>query len=141
MASSGVTIEGFAELDRKFEALERGVTPEQAAPALKAGGKIIGDEERALVPRRTGQLASSIVEEMYPSNSADWKQGALTGDGMTIYIAPTLKRGWYGYMVEMGLGEGGPHPFARPAVDNKGESAMHVTAEMLGAHIVSIAKS
>ncbi|QIG80107.1 HK97-gp10 family putative phage morphogenesis protein [Stakelama tenebrarum] len=141
MANDTVRVHGFAELDRALDVVGQTLFPMTVARALKAGAQVIVDEEKRLVPKRTGQLRDSIVADMEPTNSPEWKHGAFEVDGMTIYIGPTLHKGWYGYMVEMGLGKGGPHPFVRPAVDNKGKEAIGVVASELGATLVRVLKT
>jgi HK97 gp10 family phage protein len=131
---SGCEVTGFAELDAKLDGLSH-IPLSEIAEALMAGAKILGDEERRLVPRRTGNLARSLVEDMQPSN--------LPVDGYTVYVGPRIGKGgpdgWYGYLVEMGH-EGVPaHPFARPTVDMKGEAAVGVVMSRLAASVMRIA--
>jgi len=130
--SPSASVEGFAELDRKLAMVEAAPSPHRKAAALRAGARVIGDEERRLVPVRSGRLRRSIVEIPDATN--------LPRSTDTIYIGPTLKDGWYGYMVEVGLGYGGAHPFVRPAIDMRGEEALGLVLSFLGADIVRAAQ-
>ena len=130
-----VSVSGFGELDRKLARLERG-DPDAIPPALMAGARVIGDEQRRLVPKRSGNLHGSIVETMIPAN--------LPADGMTVYIGQTIGKqaehdGWYGYIVETGHENAAPHPFARPAVDLKGEEALGLVMSRLAARYMDLA--
>lgn len=128
-------ISGFPELDRKLAMLERGVSDEDRAEALMAGARVLGDEERRLAPKRSGNLARSIVEDMYPAN--------LPGDGYTVYVGPRTgpgaPNGWYGYLVEVGREGVSAQPFARPAVDLKGQEAMGVVIARLAVSVERMA--
>ena len=135
MRTAEVTVAGFDKLDRQLAALEQGVPPREIASALMAGALVIGDEERRLVPRLSGNLHDSIIETMWASN--------LPSDGLTVYIGPRTGKGgpdgWYGFLVEYGRSGVPAHPFARVAFDNKAAAAAGLVVTRLSAQVVKLA--
>jgi HK97 gp10 family phage protein len=131
MAAASFGVSGFGDLDRKLAIMERTTDKRRIAAALFAGAKVIGDEERRQVPKRTGTLERSIIETMQPAN--------LPTDGMTIYIGPSTggsADGWYGSLVHWGTSDTPANPFASRAVALKGEQALNVVASRLRADVL-----
>ncbi len=123
---TGFKVEGFKKLNRRLTRLERGPSDEEIAAALFAGARVIGREERRLVPVLTGEGRDSIVETMEAAN--------LPTDARTIYIGPAKTDAYdpfYLMFVEWGTSDTPAHPFARVTVATKGKRAMGVVASSL----------
>lgn len=102
MARNTVEIRGLDDLLRKLKAMQddlrRGVVTKAAG---KAGAEVAKKEMRIQVPRRTGDLADSIMDEVKEEK----------GGRILIGIGPDDKH-WYGGILEL---KG--HPWMRPSLD------------------------
>lgn len=138
----GGTMSGFAELDARLAKLPTAMRPEIVTPALMAGGEVIAEEARVLVPVRSGNLRDSITVGTEPLNSA---AGGLTALGETVNVGPAQGKdaehdGFYGHMIEFGTKHAAAEPFMRPAFDSKKDEAFEVIADRICAEIDRIAK-
>lgn len=85
-------VEGLAELERDLKRIPQAVADKALPRAVLAGAGVIRDEARRLVPKRSGQLAKSIVAR---------KQRRPKGTGV-IYAVGANSKGFYAHMVEFG---------------------------------------
>jgi HK97 gp10 family phage protein len=122
-------VEGGDKLARKLQMLAEETAREHMREAALVGAEVIRAEAAAKSPRRTGTLAGDIQKEVK-------KQ---TKSRVDIYVGPGEKA-WYGRHVEDGhalviggkkVGDVPPHPFLRPALDEKAEEAQEATAAEL----------
>lgn len=122
-------VEGGDKLARKLQMLAEETAREHMREAALAGGEVIRAEAESKAPRKSGTLAGSIKTEIR-------KQ---TRSRVEIHVGPGAK-GWYGRLVEDGhaivvngakIGDVPPHPFLRPAFDEKVDEAQRVVEEEL----------
>ncbi len=92
--SSAVSIQGFEELNRRFNALEAVGKKTVLAKALKARAEIIRDAAKSRAPVLTGELKSDIM--VGPSFSGDLYRAAVQ--------VGTANDVFYGYYQEFGTG-------------------------------------
>lgn len=114
-------VEGGDKLARKLQMLAEETARKHMREAALVGAEVIRAEAEAKAPRKTGTLAGDIQKEVI-------KQ---TKSRVTIEVGPG-KKGWYGSLVESGhavvaggqkVGAVPPHPFLRPAFDEKTDAA------------------
>lgn len=108
---------GFDALDRKLAALAKELSRDEAKSVLLPAVKIIGDEKRRLIPVMTGRGRASIKEVMLDadgSNDPTAAVGPMEGEGYDPF---------YLIFPEYGTAYVPATPFARPAVELKGEAA------------------
>ncbi|BDG59639.1 HK97-gp10 family putative phage morphogenesis protein [Caldinitratiruptor microaerophilus] len=136
-------IKGARELIRAFDRLSDELKGQVLAEAAKAGAEVIRAEASRRAPRKTGDLARSIVAEVL--EQAPGK--------VTVGVGPDKDR-FYGRFVEFGhalvrgarkaekkvVGHVPPHPFLRPALDEGAERAKQAIADELKAAIERAAK-
>lgn len=123
-----VRVQGLGEIERKLKALVAQVTkPAVLEEALVAGGEVIAEEARRLVPVRTGTLRDSIV---VASGDLDASAVTLKHGLAKVQIGPD-ERGFYGHLVEFGTYRSAAKPFMRPAFDAKKAEAMEIVTEHL----------
>lgn len=143
-------IDGLAELDAALKDLPARVEANLLRGGLRAAARVIEDEARRLVPKKTGLLAESIRV----SGRVDKREGKV------VYriIAGGNKKGqaFYAHIVEYGtrlhyikgpLALGGKmvsgvdhpgakeHPFMRPALDTKTQPAIAAMADYIRARL------
>jgi phage protein, HK97 gp10 family len=123
-----VKIEGALELEKALKELGPIPARKLGGKALKAGGEIIADLARVLVPVRTGALEDSITVVMVRATKDSERKAA-------IGFRPPASR--YAHLVEFGTSHSAAQPFIRPAIDAKGEDAIAVIGEQLWAGIAA----
>lgn len=109
--------------------------------ALRAGGEIIADEARRLVPIDSGELRESIQVGGDGLNSSrqEVRQGrAVISVGPRQ--GPGYPDGFYAHMVEFGTVKMAAEPFMRPAVDNTRDEVDEAIADVLAGEIVKQAR-
>jgi HK97 gp10 family phage protein len=132
---SGFRVDGFKKLNQRLTRLHRGPSDDEIAAALFAGARLVGREERRLIPVETGRGRDSIVETMEAAN--------LPSNNRTIYIGPARTEAvnpFYLFFVEWGTEDTPAHPFARVAVATKGKAAMGTVASRLRKATMDLAK-
>lgn len=121
-----VKIKGAKELELALKELGPVPARKLGTKALKAGGEIIADYARILVPVLTGQLQDSIA--VVPTRERrDSQRTAAIG-----FRRPGSR---YAHLVEFGSRHARAQPFMRPAIDAKGESAIAVISHELWAGV------
>lgn len=137
-------IEGDKELIEKIQAIAGSVIGKHLEEAALKGAEIIRDEAVRRAPRgATGKLKDNIVAEVAAN-----KQNIVE-----VHIGPN-KEAWYGHLVEFGhalvkgskkatrkvIGHVPPHPFLRPAFDEKKREAEKAVEEELRRRILEVAE-
>jgi HK97 gp10 family phage protein len=84
-------------------------------PALVEGSQVILEEMQRLTPVDTGDLKASERIEVQENSVL-----LVAGDGQQVD---------YPFYVELGTSKMQAQPYMRPAIDNKADEAMKVTAE------------
>lgn len=126
-----IKIEGGDKLARKLQMLAEETAREHMREAVLGGAEVIRVQaaENAGAMRDTGTLADDMQKEVK-------KQ---TKNRVEIHVGPGGE-GWYGFLVEDGhdvvkkkkvVGHAPPHPFLRPALDEKTEEVQDVIAAEL----------
>lgn len=143
MARQLFKIEGLKELDEALSELPKATARNVLKRALIDAGQPMADEAERLAPRDKGFLQGHIVVSSRLNNKAGKKEFAETmrvtggdrtaavqamrdarraaGEGESsaeVYIGPVAKA-FYGFFQERGTARNKPHPFMRPAFDNK----------------------
>lgn len=131
-------VEGGDKLARRLQMMAEEVAKTHMREAVLEGAEVIRAEAAEKAPRKTGTLASDIQKAVK-------KQ---TKNRVEVHIGPG-KKGWYGRLVEEGhaivrggyrrfkknpsnvIGHAPPHPFLRPALDEKADEANEVVAKEL----------
>lgn len=117
----GFTAEGFRDLDRQLERLERTMNEDRLRAALRRGAQPIVDEAKRLVRVDTGRLRDSIM-------AVDDRDGRLYGklnggDGVSVYVGPVGSDEdgdvYYARFQEFGTVIMRANPFMRPAIAAK----------------------
>lgn len=94
---AGIEIKGFEELRRNTEHICKDVLDRAIQAAEDAAAEVIRQAVEASAPRRTGQLAGSVI--VY--ESVDRK--ALAGSGRKrLLVGPEKRKGFYGYFYNFG---------------------------------------
>lgn len=130
--------EGGAEITRNLQKLRAAVRGQMIEEALLAGGEVIADEARRLVPVDKGNLRDSITVSTQALNYSAQSMGRA---GEVVFIGPAHGRslqhdGFYGHMVEFGTYRTVPEPFIRPAYDSKRREAVRIVGEHLSNALV-----
>ncbi len=141
MSNSGFSSRGFRELDRAFARLEKGPTAEQEREALRAGGQLIVEEARRLVPVDTGTLRDSIAV----TDDRDARvYGKVNGAAVSVFVGPVGSTGegdvFYARFVEFGTRRHGAQPFMRPAIAAKRGDAEQLVTSMLTSAVLKALK-
>lgn len=122
-------VEGGDKLARKLQMLAEETAREHMREAALAGAEVIRAEAEAKAPRKTGTLADDIWVGVKKQTKAR----------VEVEIGPG-EEGWYGRLVEDGhaivvgrrtVGYVPPHPFMRPALDEKTNEAQEAFVEEL----------
>jgi HK97 gp10 family phage protein len=124
-------VEGGDKLARKLQMLAEETAREHMRESALEGAELIRTKavENAEAMRKSGTLAGDIQKEV----------AKQTKSRVAIHIGPG-KEGWYGRLVEEGhavvrnkkvIGHAPPHPFLRPAFDEKVSEAQDVIAAEL----------
>lgn len=122
-------VEGGDKLARRLQMLAEETARKHMRESALEGAEVIRAEAAEKAPRKTGTLAEDIQKEIK-------KQ---TKSRVEIHIGPG-KRGWYGRYVEEGhavvrnkkkIGDAPPHPFLRPAFDEKNDEAQSIMVKEL----------
>lgn len=151
---SDVQIKGLAELQRALDELPAKIEKNIMRGALRAGAKVIRDEAIVLAPKLSERMANSI------------RHGTkMSGSQVQAYVragkhrANDYDHGYYARFVEFGtkahiirarrgkaLAIGvskvdhpgsRPHPFIRPALDNKGQAAVEAMREYIRTRLLT----
>jgi len=122
-------VEGGDKIARRLQMLAEETAREHMREAALAGAEVIRAEAEQKAPRKIGTLAGDMQKEI----------SKQTKSRVEIKIGPG-KKGWYGRYVEEGhalvvkkktVGHVAPHPFLRPAFDEKVNEAQDAMAAEL----------
>lgn len=131
---------GFDGIDAKLKRLANAQRRQVQVRALRAGGEVIAEEARALVPVRYGVLRDSIgVSRIKRGQNFSSGSGSL-GKGIEVWVGPQQGRdrladGYYGHMIEWGTFRSAAHPFMTPAYEAKRDEAMDRIRDVLTAEV------
>lgn len=110
---AGTEIKGFEDLKRNVDHIRKDILERALIAAENAAAEVIKRAVEAAAPRKTGQLARSVITY----ESIDRK--ALSGSARKrLLIGPGKKKGFYGFFLEKGWRAGGPRRLARKASGN-----------------------
>lgn len=124
---------GGAEIQRRLEQIPKDIAAGPMQEAVMAGAEVVKAEAEANARAIavTGTLAANIYAEIAKES---------VGTRVVAEVGPGAE-GWYGKLVEVGhkikdsadieIGEAAPHPWLRPALDNKKKEARQRMAEVL----------
>lgn len=127
------TTDGFRDLDRQLERLERAMDEDRLRAALRQGAQPIVDEAKRLVHVDTGRLRDSIM-------AVDDRDGRLYGklngaDGVSVYVGPVGSDEdgdvYYAKFQEFGTVIMRANPFMRPAIAAKRSEAEALVQSIL----------
>lgn len=148
-----VKLSGFAELDARLAALGRATAKNVVKRVLLKAAEPIREAAQAKAPRLTGTLSLSIGVSDKPPPGFKKEPGSgpvfvgreggkamfrsARNDQVSVYIGPTSKGGKgvspVGMWQEFGTSKFPPHPFMRPAFDEKKGVALDIIKnEMAG---------
>lgn len=106
-------IPGFDELRRSNDHLRSDILGRALRAAEDAAAEVIRKAVEAAAPRKSGQLAKSII--VYESTD----RRALTGSArQRLLVGPGKKKGFYGFFLAKGWRSGGRRRLARKASGN-----------------------
>lgn len=114
-----VTITGAKELQAKLAKLPKKVANKIQRQGIRKGAKIIQEEARRLVPRKSGLLRKSIKVRV-PKKK---RRGEIIISVQTGSLGDFKGKSFYGAFVEYGTSKMAARPFMRPAADNKKQAA------------------
>lgn len=130
MAKSLFQIEGFAEFQRKIEALPDKMKRAELLKLLRRSTKPTIAAAKRHVPKKSGRLQRSI--------------GNITGKSKTypnVLVGPRARGkhgGFHGALVEFGHGGPSPapaHPYMRPAIDETKGQVSKEAAEQIAKYL------
>ncbi len=145
-----VKIYGMKELLKKLNKFPAKVQNSILTGAIRAGAKLVADEARKNVPKKSHMLAKSIGVR---------KKRSKDKDILWFVVAPITKRIWtleerhgkkhynYGnivevgrspYAIEHGWSAMAAHPYMRPAFENKGEEAINETRKYMAKRLSKV---
>lgn len=110
-------LRGAAEMERIMRQLGPRLAGKAGASALRAGAKVIQDEAKRLVPKKTRALERSIVLFTVPARRRNDDEQAVQ-----IGFRPPVSR--RAHLVEFGTQFTPARPFIRPALDSKASAAL-----------------
>lgn len=140
----GADIKGLEDLNKTLDRLGEKIKTEVAIKGLRAGCAVIATEAKRLVPVETGLMRKSIRTRIIKSR----KKNTQTGK---VYVSRSVKGqrngkdykpGYIAHSVEYGhrivvngqaMGQAKPHPFLRPAKDQKKDAAVSAMADRMKA--------
>jgi hypothetical protein len=94
---AGVEIKGLEELRQNVAAFEKTVADEALKAAEDAAAQVVRQTVEEVAPRKTGQLASSVI--VYESRD----RRALSGQTRRrLLVGPGKRKGFYGFFLEKG---------------------------------------
>lgn len=136
---------GADKLDRQFAKLASGIPADRLRQILHEGGEIIAEEQRRLVPVRTGRLQRSIAVTDEHDTRIYGTLGRRIDDGAKlVYIGPvgSEENGdvYYAKFIEFGTSYFGPQPFVRPALRSKRYRTEKLIRVRIAAEIEKLAR-
>ena len=125
-------IKGVKEIERILKELGPQVASKVGDQSLRAAGKIVADEAKRLVPRRTGALRDSIVVRVERKRkNADERLAQVT------FEKPTSRRA---HLIEFGTSDTPAQPFLRPAADSRAKDAFAAFGKVMARGLAREAK-
>lgn len=128
-----VKVTGLDAIERKLARLSQLAQKRVMEDALRAGGEVIAEEARRLVPVRTGHLRDTI-EVVTDSTKGGGVKAAR------VLVGPDQNAGFYGDFVEFGTRRMAARPFMRPAFDTMADAAQDAVAAHLATEFDRLAK-
>jgi len=119
-------IKGLAALNKELKALPDDFRNKALQSATRAATKLLELEAKELAPKKTGNLAQSIVTKKVRSHSK-W----VGMYKVTINRRGKRARAHYAHMVENGTVKQPAQPFMRPAFQSKKEEAVRTFRNIL----------
>lgn len=97
--------------------------------AIRAGANVIRDEARLRVPKKTKELAKSIVSI---------KRRAEVKNQVKFSVTPSKgknKAGWRAHFIEFGTSKMSAKPFLRPAFEGSEDEALQASKQYIAKRI------
>lgn len=137
-----IRVEGMQDIIERIRQIAQTTRRDVVVSALEAGGEVIAEEARRLVPVQTGNLRDSIG---VATGGLNFSAVSLSKGNISVQIGPRQgpdepHNGFYGHMIEFGTYRIAPQPFMRPAFDRVSGEAAEVVAEHLGAEFEKLAR-
>lgn len=114
-------IQGWAEYQRKLNALESAVRTELLTEAALAGGQIVLDAARAGAPRDTGAMAAGMGMRARKTATVN----------AALVVVGWLQKHFYGRFAERGTAKQTATPFLGPALESNRERIFKVMRETI----------
>lgn len=124
---SDVTIQGLDELLRKLDALDDAVSANTMEAALKSGGQLIANRASDIVHKVSGNLARSIHVETVEKSA----QRVKVAVGTDVEYAAREEFGFSGRDSRGRNYNQPPHPYMRPAWEEKKDEAQQEVGDAL----------
>lgn len=96
--------------------------------AVRAGANIIRDEARRKVPKRSGNLAKSIISMQRKAEQGQVKFSVTPSKGGN-------NDGWYAHFVEFGTVKMSAKPFLRPAFEQSNNESLEASKKYIAERI------
>ena len=124
-------IVGAKELVKNINALKDAWSAARLEEASHEGAELVRSDASSKAPRRTGDLANSIVKQTLT--------GEKKADSVQVGIGPT-KNVWYGIFPEIGTRFKAATPYLRPALDEQTEQIINAISAVLKQDLVQVSK-
>lgn len=124
---SSIEVSGLRELGAAFKELDSRVQKRIARSATAAGGRVIANEAKAIVPVDKGTIKRNIrVANLRPS------QPGVQESAVGVRVkGKTGESAFHWVYVEFGTAKMAPQPFLRPAYESKKVEAANKIKEQL----------
>lgn len=107
MPKGTVRVEGISALEAAIREVRRSLEPKQIEGRLLAGARIMRDDMKRRVKKKTGRLFRAIKAKVGKRRGRDWASAFAAVDRKT---AP------HAHLVENGTVNAPAHPYFRPAI-------------------------
>lgn len=149
--TGAVEIKGLAELHKALQELPATIERNVLRGGLRAGGAVIADEARRLVPVDSGAVRDSIRVSMRVRSKAGWVNANVKAGNKAAWYARLLEFGTARHVIKpknsrslflrglfvKGVEHPGARarPFMRPAFDGKARAAIDAMADYIRARL------
>ena len=126
--SISANIDGKSLL-KALNAFPKNIQKNVMTGAIRAGANVIRDEARIRVPKKTKDLAKSIVSI---------KRRAETRNQVKFSVTPSRgknKAGWRAHFIEFGTSKMSAKPFLRPAFESSENKSLDAAKEYIAKRI------
>lgn len=125
--SISANIDGKSLL-KALSAFPKNIQKNVMTGATRAAANVVRDRARELVPKRTKNLAKSIVSIQQKAESGQIKFSVTPSKG-------GKHDGWYAHFVEFGTVKMSAKPFMRPAMEQTQDESLNAAKEYIAKRI------